>query len=192
MALDHPERIDRLAVLDILPIETAWQHADARFALAFWPWSLLAQPPPLPEQLLSLGAEAIIDNALSQWGSSATAFPAEVRTAYVRALRQPAHAHAICEEYRAAATIDCAHDRADRLSGRRIRSPMLVLWSAGGPLDAWYQEQGGPLALWRNWADDVAGRPLEGGHFFPESAPRATAEALAEFLRSAPANSRHL
>jgi len=186
MALDHPERINRLAVLDILPIETAWQPAARRFTLGYWPWSLLAQPSPLPEQILSLGAEAIIDNALCQWGTSAKAFPAEVRAAYVRALQTPEHAHAICEEYRAAATIDCAHDRADRVSRRRIRCPILVLWSARGPLDTWYQEQGGPLALWRNWADNVAGRPLDGGHFFPESAPRATAEALTDFFRTPP------
>ena len=185
MALDHPERIDRLAVLDILPIASAWQHADARFALAYWPWSLLAQPQPLPEQILSLAAEAIIDNALGQWGSSPAAVPAEVRAAYVSALRQPDHAHAICEEYRAAATIDREHDRADRLSRRRIRCPTLVLWSAQGPLDAWYREQGGPLALWRAWADAVEGCALDGGHFFPESAPQATAEALSAFFLSA-------
>ncbi len=192
MALDHPERVDRLAVLDILPIEAAWHHADARFALAYWPWSLLAQPQPLPEQVLCLAAEAIIDNALGQWGSSAGAFPAEVRAAYVRALQQPDHAHAICEDYRAAATLDRAHDAADRACRRRIRCPTLVLWSLRGPLDAWYQEQGGPLALWRAWADDVEGRPLEGGHFFPESAPLATAEALSDFFRSVPAASAPL
>ena len=190
MALDHPERVDRLAVLDILPIEVAWQLADARFALAYWPWSLLAQPQPLPEALLRLGAEGVIDNALGQWGSSPSAFPAEVRAAYVRALQQPDHAHAICEDYRAAATIDRTHDRADRASGRRIRCPILVLWSARGPLDAWYRGQGGPLALWRDWADDVAGRSLAGGHFFPESAPQATAAALSDFLRGAPEASR--
>ena len=133
MALDHPERVDRLAVLDILPIEAAWHHADARFALAYWPWSLLAQPQPLPEQVLCLAAEAIIDNALGQWGSSAGAFPAEVRAAYVRALQQPDHAHAICEDYRAAATLDRAHDAADRACRRRIRCPTLVLWSSSRP-----------------------------------------------------------
>jgi haloacetate dehalogenase len=193
LALDHPDRIDRLAVLDILPIETAWEQADARFALAYWPWSLLAQPQPLPEQILCLGATAIIDNALAQWGSAPSAFPAEVRAAYVRALQQPDHAHAICEEYRAAATIDRAHDQADRASGRRIRCPTLVLWSAGGPLDAWYQEHGGPLALWRAWADAVEGQALTGGHFFPESAPQATAEALSGFFAGerAPAMDLH-
>jgi len=183
MALDHPERILRLAVLDILPIEASWQGADARFALAYWPWSLLAQPYPLPEQILSLAAGAIIDNALAEWGSSAGAFPAEVRDAYRTALQQPDHAHAICEEYRAAASIDREHDKADRICGRRIRCPVLALWSARGPLDTWYVEQGGPLALWHGWADDVEGRALEGGHFFPESSPEATANALGAFFR---------
>src|SRR5262245_37576781 len=98
MALDFAERILRLAVLDILPIATSWQRADARFAVAYWPWSLLAQPYPLPEQILGAAAGAIIDNALAEWGSAADAFPAEVRTAYRAALQQPEHAHAVCEE----------------------------------------------------------------------------------------------
>src|SRR5919202_6967279 len=104
LALDHPHRVERLAVLDVLPAETAWERADARFALGFWPWSLLAQAEPLPERILAAAADAIVDHALGEWGSPAAAFPAEVRAAYVEALRGPAHAHAICEEYRAAAT----------------------------------------------------------------------------------------
>src|SRR5215468_6073846 len=149
MALDHPDRVDRLAVLDILPVETVWERADAKFALAYWPWSLLAQPEPLPERILAVAAEAIIDNALGRWGSPSAAFPPEVRAAYVQALRDPEHAHAICEEYRAAATIDREHDQADRAAGRRIGCPLLVLWGAHGPLDTWYRDEGGPLALWK-------------------------------------------
>jgi haloacetate dehalogenase len=184
MALDHPDRIQRLAVLDILPVETVWRRADARFALAYWPWSVLAQPEPLPETILVASAEAVIDHALSGWGSAAAAFPAEVRAAYVAALRDAGHAHAICEEYRAAAGIDRAHDREDRAAARKIRAPLLALWSARGPLDAWYAE--GPLALWREWADDVSGHALGGGHFFPEEAPEPTAQALSGFF-AAPA-----
>src|SRR5262249_62138593 len=97
--LRHPGRVDRLAVLDILPTATVWDHADARFALAFWPWSLLAQPEPLPERLLAAAPEAIVDHALGGWGSPAAVFPPEVRAAYVQALREPGHIHAICEEY---------------------------------------------------------------------------------------------
>lgn len=89
MALDHPDRIERLAVLDILPVETAWERADARFALGYWPWSLLAQPEPLPERILVAAGETVIDNALGGWGSTPETFSAQVRNEYVRALRDP-------------------------------------------------------------------------------------------------------
>jgi haloacetate dehalogenase len=180
MALDHPDRIARLAVLDILTVETVWERADARFALGYWPWSLLAQPEPFPENILVAAAEAIVDNALGRWGSAPEVFPQDVRAAYIEALRDPSHAHAICEEYRAAAGIDRAHDRSDREAARKIRCPVLALWSAQGPLDSWYAE--GPVGLWRAWADDVRGGALQGGHFFPESAPSQTAAALLEFF----------
>jgi haloacetate dehalogenase len=181
LALDHPERVDRLAVLDIVPTETAWDRADARFALAFWPWSLLAQPEPLPERLLAAAPDAIVDDALGGWGSPPAVFPPEVRAAYVQALRDPGHAHAICEEYRAAATIDREHDRADRAGGRKIACPLLALWSAWGPLGTWYGESG-PIATWQAWSDDVRGHALDAGHFFPEEAPEQTAAALSRFL----------
>jgi haloacetate dehalogenase len=182
MALDHPHRVDRLAVLDVLPTETVWDRADARFALAYWPWSLLAQPEPLPERILAAVPDAIVDHALTGWGSPATAFPGEVRAAYVQALRDPAHVHAICEEYRAAATLDREHDRADWAAGRRIACPLLALWSAGGALDAWYAQAGGPIGLWQAWSKGARGHPLEAGHFFPEEAPGPTADALRRFF----------
>ena len=182
MALDHPKRIERLAVLDIVPSEHVWERADARFALGFWPWSLLAQPEPLPERILMAAADAIVDDALTQWGSRPAAFEPAVRAAYVHALADPAHAHAICEEYRAAATIDREHDRADRAAGRRIACPVLALWSAAGALATWYGAESAPIALWQAWSDDVRGNALDGGHFFPEGAPERTADALARFF----------
>jgi haloacetate dehalogenase len=182
LALDHPARVERLAVLDIVPTEAAWEHADARFALAYWPWSVLAQSEPLPERLLTAVPEAIVDDALQKWGSSAAVFPPYVREAYLAALRDPAHAHAICEEYRAAATIDREHDRANRAHADRIQVPLLALWSTHGPLSEWYADQGGPVALWRAWADDVRGGTIDGGHFFPEEAPEQTADALVQFF----------
>ena len=182
LALDHPDRVSALAVLDVLPTSTAWDHADARFALGYWPWSLLAQPEPLPEILLTSAAAAIVDHALDQWGSRADVFPPDVRAAYVDAFRHPDHAHSVCEEYRAAATLDREHDDADRASERRIACPLLVLWSARGPLGTWYAEHGGPLGLWRAWSDDVRGHALDAGHFFPEEAPEPTADALRGFL----------
>src|SRR5262245_1394750 len=183
MALDHPRHVDRLAVLDVLPTGTVWDGADAKFALAFWPWSLLAQPEPLPERVLAAVPEAIIDNALGRWGTPANVFPSEVRAAYIEALRDPAHIHAICEEYRAAATLDRQHDEIVRAACRRIASPILALWSAHGALDTWYVGAGGPLAIWRAWADDVEGHPIDAGHFFPEEAFQQTSDALIRFLR---------
>ncbi len=185
LALDHPDRIDRLAVLDVLPTETVWERADARFALAYWPWSLLAQPEPLPERILEAVPEAIITDALGGWGTPSAVFPPEVRAAYVQALGDPPHAHAICEEYRAAATIDREHDQADRASKGRIVCPLLALWSAAGPLARWYVKEGGPIALWRAFCDDVVGLALDAGHFFPEEAPEQTADALKRFFSAA-------
>jgi haloacetate dehalogenase len=186
LALDHPGRVERLAVLDVLPTGTVWERADARFALAYWPWSLLAQPEPLPERLIEAAPDAVVDNALAGWGSASTVFGPEVRAAYVDALRDPVHVHAICEEYRAAATLDRSHDDADRTSGRRIQCPLLALWSGLGPLSSWYTEAGGPLTLWRAWGDDVQGRALDAGHFFPEEIPDETADALDRFFRVPP------
>lgn len=180
LALDHPGRVERLALLDIVPTGVAWERADARFALGYWPWSLLAQPAPLPERLVAAAPEAIVDAALGGWGTSPDVFPAPVRMAYIEALRQKAHS--ICEEYRAAATLDRSHDEADRLSGRRIRCPVLALWSAHGPLADWYAGAGGPLGVWRAWADDVRGEAVDGGHFFPEEKPQETARRLEIFL----------
>jgi haloacetate dehalogenase len=184
LALDRPERVHRTAVLDVIPTEEAWARADARFALAFWPWSLLAQPEPFPERLLAAAPDAIVDDALSGWGSSPTVFSAEARAAYVEALRDPARVHAICEEYRAAATCDREHDQADRRAGRRIGGPVLAIWSGKGPLNTWYAEEGGPLALWRSWAADVQGDSVDAGHFFPEEIPDETAGALVSFFGS--------
>jgi haloacetate dehalogenase len=185
-ALDAPERVERLAVLDVVAIDTAWDRADDRLALGFWPWSLLAQPEPLPERLVGAAPEAVIDEALSiEWGTPADTFDDESRAEYLAQLRDPDHVHAICEEYRAAAGIDREHDLADRAAGRRIACPVLVLWSGTGPLASWYVDDGGPLELWRELAPNVSGHPVDGGHFFPEEHPEATAKALAAFFSPA-------
>jgi len=182
LALDHPQHVERLAVLDIVPTADTWERADKTLATAFWPWSLLAQPEPLPERLISAAPDAVVDHALGGWGSPANAFGAEVRAAYIDALRDRARVHAICEEYRAAATLDHEHDLADRRAGRCIACPVLVLWSGRGPLGTWYAEVGGPLALWRAWANDVRGGALDARHFFPEEIPERTADELSGFF----------
>ena len=186
LALDHPGSVERLAVLDILPTGFVWERADDRFALAYWPWSLLAQPEPLPECLIEAAPQAIVDGALDGWGTPSSTFRPEIRAAYVDALRDPAHIHAICEEYRAAASLDRKHDQDDLDAGRRIRCPVLALWSAQGALSYWYEEIGGPLAIWRKWASDVQGDALNGGHFFPEELPTETAIALERFFADDP------
>jgi haloacetate dehalogenase len=181
LALDTPEAVTRLVLLDIVPTASAWDLADARFALAYWPWSFLAQAAPLPERLIASSPEALVEEALSGWGTPTSTFPPPVREAYIAQLRDPDHCHAICEEYRAAASLDRDHDRADLALGRKIACPVLVLWGRGGPLDTWYQELGGPLGIWRSWTTQVEGRPVSGGHFFPEEHPDATAEAIEDF-----------
>jgi haloacetate dehalogenase len=182
LALDHVDCIERLALLDIIPTGDVFNRADARFALTFWPWSLLSQPAPLPETLLSAAPEAIVDNALGTWGSDASGFPADVRKQYVNALRSPDAVHAICEEFRAAATLDRAHDEADRRAGRVIECPVLALWDEDGALDTWYEDVGGPLGVLRQWAPSVRGRSVRGGHFFPEQNAGDTIAALREFM----------
>jgi haloacetate dehalogenase len=184
MAFDHPDRVERAAVLDIIPGSEAFGRADARFALGFWPWSLLSQPAFLPERLIRGAPDAVIDDALANWGSLSRSFPPDVRDAYIKALQDEQAVHAICEEYRAAATLDREHDDADAAAGRRISCPLFVLWSKQGPLDLWYDGGGGPLGIWKRWALNVTGHSLRGGHFFAEENPEETASALRQFLRS--------
>jgi len=181
LALDHPDRVAGLAVLDVVPTAEVWDRADARFAVGFWPWSLLAQPAPLPERLLTAAPDAVIDDCAESWGSASTAFPPAVRSAYAAVLADAEHAHAICEEYRAAATLDRAHDAEDRRAGLRINPPVLALWARDGAVDTWYTDAGGPLAVWGRWAERVSGRAVDGGHFFPEERPTETAAALRDF-----------
>lgn len=182
LALDHESNVDRLAVLDIVPTGEALDRADARLALGYWPWSLLAQPAPLPERLITAVPDAFVGAAIEEWGSGSDAFSDEVRVLYTDALRDPETAHAICEEYRAAATLDYQADQRDRAAGRQINAPTLVLWAAPGPLDSWYEDAGGPLGIWRDWAPAAVGGPMPGGHFFPEANPEGTFRALATFL----------
>jgi haloacetate dehalogenase len=177
LTLDHPKVVQRLAVLDVIPILEAWARSDARFARTYWPWVLLSQAAPLPESYLLGAPNAVFRNPFGQ-GS----FGTETLREYVASFRDPDRVHGICEEYRAAATIDVEHDRADKEAGRRIECPMLHLWARDGPLDTFYEEEGGPLGIWRPWAPRVQGGAMDGGHFFPEENPDATVEVLQRFL----------
>jgi haloacetate dehalogenase len=179
MALDHPETVEQLAVFDVIPILEAWSRADAQFAQTYWPWILLSQQHPLPEKYLLGAPEAVFDNPFGR-GS----FASEIREQYMAMFRDPVRVHAVCEEYRAGATIDVEHDRNDLEAHCHITCPMLHLWAAGGPLDTFYADDGGPLGIWRRWAPHVQGQAMRGGHFFPEENPTDTAELLETFLLS--------
>lgn len=177
LALDHPDKVQRLAVFDVIPILEGWGHADAEFAMTYWPWVLLAQKYPLPEKYLLGAPDAVYDNPFGQ-GS----FGPDIRGEYTETYRDPARVHAICEEYRAAASIDIGHDKKDQEASRKITCPMLHLWSQGGPLDTFYAKDGGALGIWRKWATNVQGQAMKGGHFFPEENPTDTTELLKNFL----------
>jgi haloacetate dehalogenase len=176
MALDHPSVVAHVAVLDIVPTGDVFRRVDGDLMMSFWVWSFLSAPEPVPERLIADAPDIFVNHLLDEWSERSDAFPDDVRTAYISPFRDPDTVHAICEEYRAAATLDRAHDEADR-DRRRIRCPVLVLWSHTGWIARW-----DPLAIWQTWADDVRGAPVTAGHFLPEEAPDVTVRSIVDFL----------
>ena len=144
------------------------------FALGYWHWFFLAQPAPLPEKLIGADPDWFFGNRPGR----RSVFSPEAEEDYLRCYRNPETIHAVCEDYRAAATYDFALDEDDRARRKKIAAPVLVLWAARGSLPAWYDV----LAVWRDWADDVRGGPIQGGHFFAEQAPDETLAALRPFF----------
>jgi haloacetate dehalogenase len=179
MAIDHPDIVTALAVLDIVPTAAAFARADQEFALGYWVWSFLAAPYPVPERLIAGSPDTLVDHMLDSWSERPEVFGPELRAAYREQFRDPKRVHAICEQYRAAATLDIAHDEADR-GQHRLKCPVFVLWSASGAVNSWYE----PLAVWRQWADNVRGNPVHAGHFLPEEAPEQISAALSKFFRT--------
>ena len=180
MALDSPDRINRLAILDILPTSVYWARMDRSFALKIYHWAFLAQPTPFPETLIGAAPDAFLDNTLSSWTAlqSLDAFAPDALDTYRRNIRDPQRLKAMCDDYRAGAGIDVEHDLADEAAGRRIPHPTLVLWGAAGIA----QSAETPLDVWQRWCVDVRGQPVESGHFLPEENPADTAAALAAFF----------
>lgn len=179
LALDEPDAVARLAVMDIVPTGDAYSRAEMRFSLGYWVWSFLAAPEPVPEQFVNAAPEVLVNFMLDVWPEVKDAFPPEVRAEYVEKFTNPDTVHAICEEYRAAATLDYQHDEADR-GNRKIECPVLFLWSQRGSVAKLYDD---PLGIWKAWSDDVVGTAVPVGHFIPEEAPEETTRLLLDFLK---------
>ncbi|MCB1334452.1 MAG: alpha/beta hydrolase [Roseivivax sp.] len=182
LALDWPDALSRVAVLDIAPTATMYASTDMEFATAYYHWFFLIQPAPFPERMIGADPEYYLRTKLGSWGKSGmTIYDPEAVAEYVAAFRDPACIAATCADYRAAASIDLEHDRAD--AEARIAVPLLALWGAAGLVGRKYDV----LQTWRDKALDVRGGPVTGGHFLPEESADETAQALIDFFAGMPA-----
>jgi haloacetate dehalogenase len=171
LALDHPNRVRKLAILDILPTSEHFRRTNMEFALGYWHWFFLAQPAPLPENMIGANPDAYY------FHGRRNLFDPEALADYLRCVHNPETIHAMCEDYRAAATLDFQYDEADR-GKRKIAAPLLALWGKQGSLEQWYDV----LAIWRDWADDVRGQAINSGHYLAEEAPDETYAELYRFF----------
>ncbi len=170
-AMDHPASVERLAILDAIPIADALAGCDARFASAWWHWFFFAQADK-PER-------AILADPDAWYGKTPDAMGAQAQADFRAAIHDPATVHGMIEDYRAGLGIDRAHDEADRAAGRGLACPLLVLWSARDDLEALH---GDILGIWRAWASDVRGRSLDCGHHMAEEVPEELAAELGRFF----------
>lgn len=176
LALDHADRVRRLAVLDIAPTREMYRDTTDAFARAYWHWFFLILPAPFPERMIGADPDGYWLKKCGSGSAGLTPFAPEALAEYLRCFRDPASIHASCEDYRAAASIDIAHDDAD--GGRKVECPLLVLWGRDGVIERCFDA----LALWRERAGDVRGRALPGGHYLAEQCPdEVTAELEAFF-----------
>ena len=183
MALDHPDAVERAAVLDIAPTLTMYERTDMTFASAYYHWFFLIQPADLPERMISTDPDFYLEKKIGAWSKTENTFDAQALAEYKRCFRNAETIHATCEDYRAAASIDLEHDRADL--DKRIECPLLVLWGARGVMQRCYDV----LDVWRERARHVQGRALPCGHFLAEEAPDETLAELRAFLADVPLGS---
>jgi haloacetate dehalogenase len=177
MALDHPAAVERVALFDIAPTATMYALTDKAFATRYFWWFFLIQPEPLPERLIAADPEFFLRTHIEGQSRTPGSTDPALFAEYLRCYADPATRHAICEDYRAAATIDLDHDAAD--AGRRVGCPLLALWGAKGTVGQLYDV----LATWRDKATNVRGHALDCGHTLQEEAPDAVLESLLPFLR---------
>lgn len=178
MALDHPDRIKGLCVMDIAPTHTMFKLADKEFATGYYHWFFLIQPDGLPERLIGCDPGYYLREKLRRWSAPGAEFDEKVVREYIRCFSDPEAIHASCEDYRAAASIDLVHDEEDLY--KKIECPLLVLWGAKGFVHRTYDV----LQTWKEKSVNVQGRPLDCGHFLPEESPEAVCEELVTFFSS--------
>lgn len=182
LALDHPERIRRLAVLDIIPTLEHFERADMKFGLGYYHWFWFAQPHPFPENIISAAPEAWFRAHTSREPKDDGFFAKEALADYMTFVRTPEMIRGMCEDYRAATTIDLVHDRESRANGERITCPLLVLWGSKAKIETWYDA----LAVWRQYASGtVTGGSVPSGHYLAEEAPQDVLKWVEPFLASA-------
>jgi haloacetate dehalogenase len=183
LAADHPSAVSRMVLLDIAPTLAMYEQTSMEFASAYWHWFFLIQAAPLPETLIASDPSFYIERMMSSRFASeaacAAAFTPEAMAEYKRCISMPGAVHAICEDYRASATIDLLHDRSDRDQGRMLEMPLFILWGARGTIERCFK----PLDEWRRLASDVRGHNLPCGHYIPEEAPEALLDAALPFLK---------
>lgn len=180
MALDDPERLDRLALLDILPTYVMWQNMNHGLAMSAYHWPFLAQPYPMPETLIGKAPEFYVEHTLASWAlpKDLSVFDETALAHYRALLASEKRLHAACEDYRAGESYDARADEADLKAGRKIACPTLVLWGT----DYVAKRAASPLDVWRDWCDDVRGESIVSGHFLAEEAPEEVLKVLVPFL----------
>jgi haloacetate dehalogenase len=178
LALDHAHAVSRLMLLDIAPTLAMYEGTTEAFARAYWHWFFLIQPAPLPERAIEADPVAWIREGMGARFAGLGPFAPEAMAEYERCLALPGSASAVCEDYRASATIDLEHDRADRAAQHKLPMPLCVLWGAQGTVGRCFDV----LALWRAVAHDVSGRALDCGHYIAEEQPAALLDELQTFM----------
>ncbi len=176
MAMDHPARVERLAVLDIAPTREMYRNTTDAFARGYWHWFFLIQPAPFPERMIGADPDAYWLKKCGSGSAGLKPFAPEAVAEYLRCFRDPATIHASCEDYRAAASIDIVHDDAD--GDRKLSCPLLVLWGEQGVVNRCFDV----LSLWRERAEHVTGHTLPGGHYLAEELPDEVAAAFESFF----------